>query len=318
MEASIAGLETAYELGARLFDTADVYGHGRSERILGELVRVVDRKSLVLTSKVGYFAGTASHGFEPRQMRRQLEQTLDNLGTTYLDIYFFHHSNFGEDQSLLEPSAEAMRSFQAEGLVRAVGMRGPHRYASERSTTVPGRRSDKFSQFKKAFEEINPDILAVRDNALTPQTHTEGVYSIAREHQLGVLINKPLGQGLLTGTYSAARMREFGPGDHRLRKRWFTAPAIRIIEEGLEELRGRGAASNCAIVNLMLWACLDRYECAAVLAGFTSRDQVEMNLRCLDEKPSHEMLALTREIMSQVQVRLNESGEVFLDEPRQR
>lgn len=316
--ASIAGLEAAYELGARLFDTADVYGHGRSERIVGQLVRVVDRQSLVLTSKVGYFVGTAFHGFDPRHMRRQLEQTLDNLRTSYLDIYFFHHSNFGDGQKLLERSAEAMRAFQAEGLVRAIGIRGPHRYAPERSVAISDARSDKFGQFRRALEEIDPDVLAVRDNVLTPKSHTEGVYSLARDHRLGVLINKPLGQGLLTGAYSAARVREFGPGDHRLNKRWFTSPAIRIIEEGINEVRRRaGASSNCALVSLMLWACLDRFEHAAVLAGFTSRDQVAMNLQCLGERPPREMLELTRQIMSQTQVRLGNSGEVFITGPEE-
>lgn len=315
MAASIAGLETAYQLGARLFDTADVYGHGRSERILGQLVKAVDRQSLVLTSKVGYFAGTASHGFEPRHMRRQLEQTLDNLGTSYLDVYFFHHSNFGDGQTLLEGAAEAMRTFQAEGLIRIIGMRGPHRYAPERRVMPREMRSDKLSQFERVFEKINPEVLAVRDNVLTPASHTAGIYSLARKHRLGVLINKPLGQGLLTGAYSADRVRRFGPGDHRLNKRWFTSPAIKIIEEGINEVRrSGGVSSNCALISLMLWACLDRYDHAAVLAGFTSRDQAAANLQCLGERPPREMLELTRHIMGQAQARLDNSGDVFLDE----
>lgn len=74
-----AGLEQAYALGTTLFDTADVYGHGRSERLLGRLVEQVPRDSLVLSSKVGYFRGTAPHGYHPPHLRHQLEQTLDNL-----------------------------------------------------------------------------------------------------------------------------------------------------------------------------------------------------------------------------------------------
>jgi len=87
---ALSGLEGAYSLGANLFDTADVYGHGRSERLVGRLVDQVDRNSLVLVSKVGYFAGTAPHGYHPGHMRHQLEQSLDNLHTDYLDVYFLH------------------------------------------------------------------------------------------------------------------------------------------------------------------------------------------------------------------------------------
>lgn len=102
----------AYSIGATLFDTADEYGHGRSERLLGRLVEQVPRDSPVLSSKVGYFTGTAPHGYHPAHMRHQLEQTLDNLRTDYPDLYFFHHSEFGENDQLLEPAIETMRAFQ--------------------------------------------------------------------------------------------------------------------------------------------------------------------------------------------------------------
>src|SRR5262245_43938400 len=82
---ALAGLEQAYALGTTLFDTADVYGHGRSEWLLGQLVKQVPRESLVLSSKVGYFRGTAPHGYHPAHLRHQLEQSLDNLRTGYLD-----------------------------------------------------------------------------------------------------------------------------------------------------------------------------------------------------------------------------------------
>ncbi|QOC94421.1 aldo/keto reductase [Micromonospora craniellae] len=166
--ASVEGLRRAYALGARLFDTADVYGHGHSERLLGGLVSEVGREDLVLVSKVGYFAGTAAHGYEPRHMRRQLAQSLDNLGTDYLDIYFLHHNSFGPDDQYLEAAAAMMRELRAEGLIRAVGMRGPHRYALDRFTTAPDQRDDKIARFHRLFGVIRPDILAVRDNLLTP------------------------------------------------------------------------------------------------------------------------------------------------------
>lgn len=311
---AVAGLERAHELGARLFDTADVYGHGRSERLLGRLVEQVDRDGLVLVSKVGYFRGTARHGYDPRHMRRQLEQTLDNLGTRYLDIYFFHHSEFGADDVLLEPAVEAMRQFRAEGLVRAIGMRGPHRFALDRLRDT-GVRRDKAERFRALFDRIQPDVLAVRDNLLTPATRSESIFTFVAERGCGVLINKPLAQGLLTGRYDPAAPRAFGPGDHRRRKRWFTPHALALIDEGLGQCVG---ATTQDLVRIALWSCLDRYEHAAVLVGFTSREQIEMNLTCLGHPPTVEELAGAREIMARVQAHLDAGGEVFLDEhPRE-
>jgi methylglyoxal reductase len=307
------GLELAYELGARLFDTADVYGHGHSERLVGELVSHVDRAELVLTSKVGYFRGTAPHGFHPRHMRHQLEQSLENLRTDYLDIYSFHHPEFGEGDSYLLPAIEAMRSFREEGLVRAVGMRGPHRYAPSR-LAPRAQRTDKAARFEYLFARIVPDILAVRDNLLTPASRSESIYALAERHGCGVLVNKPLGQGLLTAASQPGGRPSFGPGDHRARKRWFTAEARDLIAEGQRRLREIVGPEPEDLVRIALWHSLLRSDSAAVLAGFTKTEQVRMNLTCLGDPPSTEQLEAARLVMSDVQRSLDGAGEVFLDE----
>jgi methylglyoxal reductase len=311
---TVAGLEAAWELGARLYDTADVYGHGRSERRLGRLIAQVPRNEIVVSSKVGYFAGTAEHGFEPRHMRRQLEQTLDNLGTGYLDIYALHHSDFGESDRWLEPAVGAMRSFRDQGLIRAVGMRGPHRFALDRLTTPPELRGDKIARFQAVFQTVQPDILAVRDNLLTPDERSAGVFAFAQAHRCGVLINKPLAQGLLTGAHQPHNPRLFGEGDHRSRKRWFTPEAIAVIDDGLRQLQASIGGEPADLIRIALWSCLKRCDEAAVLVGFTSADQVRVNLTCVGQVPPPDQIAEARTIMAAVQAKLDSSGEVFVDE----
>lgn len=308
----LAGLETAWQHGARLYDTADVYGHGRSERLLGRLVAHVPRREIVLASKVGYFAGTAEHGFEPRHLRRQLEQSLDNLQTDYLDIYALHHPNFGADDRWLHPALDAMRAFRDEGLIRAIGMRGPHRFALDRLTTPPDQRGDKIARFRALFDTVQPDILAVRDNLLTPPHQSEGVFSFADEHNVGILITKPLGQGLLTGTCRADAQREFGDGDHRLRKRWFQPDAIEIINSGLDRVGAIVGRRTEDLIRIALWGCLDRSPNAVALVGFTTPDQVAMNLGSLTPRPQPAEIAAAREIMAEIQTRLDAAGETIL------
>jgi methylglyoxal reductase len=299
--AALAGLERAHEWGVSLFDTADVYGHGRSERLLGRFVEQVPRDSVVLSSKVGYFAGTAPHGYHPRHMRHQLE-----------DIYFFHHAEFGSGDVYLEPAIEAMRRFREEGLIRTVGMRGPHRFVLDR--LAEGPRTDKVARFRELFDRIQPDMLAVRDNLLTPQDCFSGIFAFAEEHGCGVLVNKPLAQGLLTGSYDPTAPRLFSEGDHRSRKRWFTAEALAVLSEGLDEVRRHVGPATSDLVRIALWSCLQRFEQAVVLVGFSHPAQVEMNVTCLDQPPSAEQLLIVREIMSLVQARLDAAGEVFVDE----
>ncbi|HEY0694334.1 MAG TPA: aldo/keto reductase [Kribbella sp.] len=309
---SLTGLEKAWEYGARLYDTADVYGHGKSERLLGRLVVQVPRKEIVLASKVGYFAGTAEHGFEPRHMRRQLEQSLDNLKTDHLDIYAFHHPNFGADDCWLQPAIEAMRTFREQGLIKAIGMRGPHRFALDRLATPPDQRGDKIARFKALFDKVEPDVLAIRDNLLTPSAQSDGIFSYADQQNVGILISKPLGQGLLTGAYRPDAQPTFGPGDHRLRKRWFQPDAIEIIDTGLNHLRAIVGTRTKDLISVALWACLDRSPNAIALAGFTSPDQVAMNLRSLTPRPAPEKVAAARKIMAEVQEQLDATGETIL------
>ncbi|KWX02283.1 Aldo/keto reductase [Carbonactinospora thermoautotrophica] len=196
-DASLRGLVRAFELGANLFDTADVYGHGRSERLLGRLLREVPRERVVVTSKVGYFAGTAPNAYSPLHMRHQLEQTLENLGTDYLDVYFLHNFHFGPGDEYLMPAVEQMRRFQTEGLVRAVGMRGPHRFAVERLTVAKGERADKYARFRRVFEVVRPQVLAVRYNALTPDTPQGGedIFAFAARHGAGRVDQQAIGAG---------------------------------------------------------------------------------------------------------------------------
>ncbi len=312
---SLAGLEAAWQHGARLYDTADVYGHGRSERLLGQLVAQAPRREVVLASKVGYFAGTAEHGFEPGHMRRQLEQSLDNLRTDHLDIYAFHHPNFGADDRWLHPALEAMRTFRDEGLIKAIGMRGPHRFALDRLATAPDQRGDKIARFRALFDIVQPDILAIRDNLLTPTHRSEGVFSFADERNVGVLISKPLGQGLLTGTYRSDIQRVFGDGDHRLRKRWFHPDAIKIINAGLDRVRANVGPRTEDLIRVALWGCLYRSPNAVVLVGFTTPDQVRMNVRSLEPRPDAAEIATARAIMADVQARLDAAGETVLATP---
>jgi len=296
---SLQGLETAYELGANLFDTADVYGHGRSERLIGRLVSQVSRDTIVLTSKVGYFAGTARHGYEPGHMLRQLEQTLDNLSTSYLDIYFLHHSNFGDGDEYLSGAVEAMQEFKRQGMIGAIGMRGPHRFALDRLKQAPSLRGDKVERFRALFTEISPEVLAIRDNLLTPAHRSAGLFAFADKESCAVLINKPLSQGLLTGKHVWQNPPKYGPGDHRLRKRWFQAESLRILEEGLQRVREITGPARADLIRMCLWACLARSENAAVLVGFTSPEQVRENLTCLSNRPSDTELAQVREIMAE-------------------
>lgn len=303
------GIDAAVDLGANHFDTADVYGHGASERLLGEALSGHDRSGLVIASKLGYFAGTAANAYDPVHMRHQLETSLRNLRTTYLDIYYLHNFNFGADDGYLDGAIEAMHRFKDRGLVRAIGMRGPHRYAPER---LNGRRDgpDKYQRFISVADRLKPDVVQVRYNMLSPHLDAEerDIFAWTAARQIGVVINKPLAQGLLLDKYDPQTPPSFAAGDHRNKKSWFKADGLRLLRRRLAPIRERFGGDTQDLVRVALQYCLARAPHAVVLAGFRDERQVRMNLAAAGHPLSDADLAFVRTAMADI---TEEIGDYF-------
>ncbi|MFE9359584.1 aldo/keto reductase [Streptomyces olivaceoviridis] len=129
-----------------------------------------------------------------------------------------------------------------------------------------------------------------------------------------MLINKPLAQGLLTGKYNPDQPPAFAPGDHRLRKAWFTPEALKIIQDGLAPLRERFGDTSAALTRVALQYCLQQADNAAVLVGFTRPEQVTENLTAVGTPLTINELAFVRDTLGRLQRNLDAHSEVFLDE----
>ena len=281
----------AVEHGINCFDTADVYGLGNSERHLGRMVNKLkshsaqSRSSLCIVSKVGYFAGNASHGFDPLHMRHQAETTLKNLNTDYLDVYLFHHLDFGPDNIYLDDAMEAMYSLKRAGAVRFIGMRGPHRYSGSDASDADSRL-DKWQHFKDLASVVEPDVIGVRYNMLSQSfdTPSKDIFAWAGQQDIGVLIYKPLGQGLLLDKYDPDNPPVFPPGDHRSRKLWFENHGLSILREVLKQVKHRfGCVDTADLARLAISYCRSRHEHSCTLVGFRTLDQVKDNLQLRDK-----------------------------------
>jgi aryl-alcohol dehydrogenase-like predicted oxidoreductase len=280
------GLTTAIELGANLFDTADVYGLGTSERLLGWMLGrirkdgIVKREDMVIVSKVGYFRGCAPHGFDTLHMKHQLEMSLQNLNTDYLDIYFFHHLDFGPDDMYLQPAVEQMQEFKTKGLVRFIGLRGPHQFSLYRGTKQAGFVGS-YDRFLQLAEVVNPDVVSVRYNMITPtyDKPESDIFGWAERADIGILTYKPLGQGLLLDKYDPANPPVFSSGDHRSRKVWFRENGLEVLRSRLAQIRSRfGCRTTQDLVQLAIKYCLSRSKSACVVVGFRNASQVRQSL----------------------------------------
>lgn len=282
-EHAYAGLVRAHELGVTLFDTADVYGLGRSERLLGRLVRDVGRDGLVLSSKVGYFAGTARHPYQPEQIRRQFDTTLDNLGTDHLDLYFLHSNNFGPSEEYLPGAVAALRELREQGMIGAIGLRAPHTFALEWAGGT-GPQASSTARWVYLFDQVQPDVVTVRYNLLSPRYPAQetDIFTFARHHQVGVLVKQALGQGLLLRDPNRPRRAHSG-ADHRSRDPDFQPAALAEIDRRLAALRGRFGSNSAALARIAMGYALQHAPDAAVLVGFRDAEQITTTLTSLDD-----------------------------------
>ncbi|MGH3928295.1 MAG: aldo/keto reductase, partial [Pseudonocardiaceae bacterium] len=198
------------------------------------------------------------------------------------------------------------------GLVQLVGMRGPHRYAPDR--LIEGApRENKHARFRELFEVIRPEVLTVRYNLLTPgRSGNDDIFTFAAHRGAVVLVNKPLGQGLLTGKYDPQQPPVFGDGDHRQRKRWFTSAALAILHDELAPLRERFGAQPADLIRVALRYCLRAH--TVLIVGFTRPEQVVENLTCLGEPLTAADVEFIAEVGQRAQKALDAAGGVFLDE----
>jgi aryl-alcohol dehydrogenase-like predicted oxidoreductase len=302
---ALAGLFQAHQLGIRLYDTADVYGMGRSEQLVGELVADVPRGELVLSSKVGYHPGPdGEHPYQPDQIRRQLDRTLTHLNTDHLDLYFLHSGDFGPDDQHLQPALDTLHQLRDQGMISAIGLRAPHEFASEWADREhPLARQAR--RFLHLFHTVQPAVIAVRHNLLSHQYGPDetDVFTLARHHGTGVLIKQSLGQGLLLGAHDPDHPRRFSEEDHRSRDPMFTPAIVRTIHDGISLARHAISEVPDLLTRAALGYALRQPE-PAILVGFRDATQIAGIVRAvnrpLDQADTdlvHRALAPARTLM---------------------
>ena len=203
--------------------------------------------------------------------------SLENLRTDYVDVYYLHNFRFGDNDEYLEAAIHQMRAFKEKGFVRFLGMRGPHRFTQDRELSERPAE-DKYARFLTVADLLQPDLVQLRFNMLTPRAKRAPVFDWAHQNNVGLVINKPLAQGLLLDKYDPDRMPDFGPGDHRRRKRWFTSAGVRVIRERLQVLKQRFGGQTQELVRLAIQYCISQSPQCCVVVGFKNPRQVEMSL----------------------------------------
>jgi aryl-alcohol dehydrogenase-like predicted oxidoreductase len=281
---SLAALHKAYELGINHWDTADAYGKGHSEQLIGEAFKQgIPRDKIVLATKVGWFRGTARHPFEQRHVRNQLEQSLRNMHTDYVDIYYLHNPYFGENDEYLEGAAEEVHLMKTEGKIRVIGQSA---YTIE--------------QFKRVCPVSKPEVLQLPYNAMrspfdTPETD---IFKWADEQDLGVVMFGTYAKGLLTGKYDANKPPAFEHGDIRVSVELFQKEFLKKFEPALKKLRDRFGNDQQNLARIANQYALTKSVNAVAIPGFKNIAQVESNFRTMGQPISDDDIAYISETLA--------------------
>lgn len=282
----LAGVKAGLDAGVNHWDNADIYGNGRAERTLAACFQKlgVKKNSQIVATKVGHFHGTAPWAFETRHIRNQCEQSLRNLGTEVIDIYYFHHGTYtgpgydGAPHDYLHEAAATMHALVKEGKVRAIGQSA---YSDE--------------DFERAVPVLKPHVLQNKanlryDDFLRPGSRCQ---ALMEKHDCAFVAFGPLDQGILLDKFDPANPPTFVEGDYRTGRKDFNTATLAGIREKLVRVRTKlgatapiGSADDIAFLSSAAsrWVLAHPHVCSTI-PGFRNQRQAEANVRAASDAP---------------------------------
>jgi aryl-alcohol dehydrogenase-like predicted oxidoreductase len=270
LDGTRAVVDAALEVGVTFFDTADIYGTGQSEELLGEVLEG-RRDEVVLATKFGMdmHDGRGPRG-SPDYIGQAVEASLRRLRTDVIDFYWYHRP---DGVTPIAETLEALDELVRAGKVRAIGASNFSAAQIEEADAVA--REQGYTRFSAIQNEYS---LLVRDAE-------DEVLPTCKRLGLGFVPFFPLASGLLTGKY---RRGEPGPNGARLsgRDQIASDDQFTLVDSLSEYARER----DLSLLDVAIGALLAHEEVSSVIAGATRPEQVRKNAAAARWTPSAEDL----------------------------
>lgn len=265
---SLAALHRAVELGVNFFDTADVYGDGRSERLLARLKRERKEEVIIATKAGRRLDPHIAEGYTVENLTAFVERSLRNLGVEALDLLQLHSA---PPEVYYRPEVfAALDDLVKQGKVRYYGV-----------------SVEKVEEALKAIEYPEVQTVQLIFNIFR-QRPAELFFGEARKRKIGILARLPLSSGMLTGKLTL--QSQFAPDDHRAfnrhgeafdRGETFSGIEYETGLKAVAELRPLVPESMTLAQFALRWILMfDAVACA--IPGAKRAAQVEENVRAAD------------------------------------
>jgi myo-inositol catabolism protein IolS len=250
---TIKALRAAFEAGITTIDTAEYYGNGHSERVIGEALADA-REQVVYATKV------FSNHLKYDQVMEACRRSLKNLKTDYIDLYQIHWpaGSWGTEHVPIEETMGALNDLKAQGKIRAIGVSNFSRAQLEEATAY-GRIDSLQPPYSLFWRQAEKDARP---------------YCV--QNNITILAYSPMAQGLLTGKFGPNH--KFDRGDHRSKNKLFKPENYERIQQALGRLRPIAERNGISLGQLALaWIIAQPGNCA--IAGARNAEQVRQNAK---------------------------------------
>jgi aryl-alcohol dehydrogenase-like predicted oxidoreductase len=285
-EQARACVEAAFEEGINFIDTANIYGRGTAETLLGEVLAAHERSSYVLATKVYFPMSDTDRGLSAAQIHKQIDASLKRLQTDYVDLYQCHRY---DAQTPLEETMGALTEVVQAGKARHIGFSEWPVEKVVESLALPDAERWVSSQPQYSMLWRGPE---------------QELISLCEAEGISQIVWSPLAQGVLTGKY---RSGEPPPPDSRAASESMGGFIDRLIEprvlDAVQLLLPIAAQAGLTMAQLALGWVLRQQNVASAIVGASRPEQVRANASASGVKLSADTLAAIDDALAEVVVR---------------
>jgi aryl-alcohol dehydrogenase-like predicted oxidoreductase len=278
-----ACIHKALDLGINFFDTANVYGRGAAETVLGEALAGISRHSYALATKVFGAMSNTDKGLSRAQIGKQIDASLKRLRTDYIDLYQCHRF---DEETPLDETMEALTAAVRQGKARYIGFSEWPLDKIDAAAKMPGVVPFVSSQPQYSMLWTSPQ------NEIFPRCAELGI---------GQIVWSPLAQGVLTGKYKPGAPPPAGSrAGHEsmgamLPQEWLQAPVLTAMQQ--VKLMAEREAGVSLSQFALAWV-LRRQEVSSAIVGATHPKQVAENAAAAECQIAPELFARAEDILA--------------------
>lgn len=255
-EESIAAIRRARDLGVTMFDTAEMYGWGSGEELLGRAVAPFRDEVLIATK----FGMTPEFGVDsrPEHIREVVEASLRRLGVDHIDILYQHRL---DPKIAIDEVVAVMAEFVEAGTVRYLGL------------------SEATPEALRSANAVHPISVLQTEYSLFARD-AEALFPVLEELEIGFVAYAPLARGFLAGAAKPAR--SYSAGDFRTFMQWWDAVHFETNAALVEQLSEVARKREMTLAQLALAWIVSRGEHIVAIPGSRNAERVAENIASAD------------------------------------